>query len=550
MILQDELDIPSVRRTVVSRWRSLPRLSAAPRNVIVFACFFALVVVLQVASGAYRSEFGGYPDEPAHYVTSLMVHDYITGLDWFSPMRFAQDYYHHYPKVALGHWPPLFYVIQAVWMTLFSASRASVLLELALTTALLAYSVFLEAGRWFNATAGVLAGFLTICLPLVQTYSDEEMSETLLVLTCFWSAIYFARYIESERWQDSLGFGLFFSLAVLTKGSGWLLVLIPPVALLLTRKLQLLWRPSFWLSAAVVGALCVPWQVFSMRLVERGWAGGSSPSVSYTANALGEFLVLTVGILGPILSCVALIGIVRCVFTLAVRRRVDAGAAVMLALLLADWIFHSVVPAGVEDRKMIIAVPALVLFLFAGAYWLAELLPLGGNMLKWRRSLVAVSAALCFALQGFAVPQQRHYGYIETAQFITSDPQLRNATILVSSESGGEGMLVSEIAMHAPRPTDVIIRGTKALARVDWNASDYQSFFSTPEEVMQYFKQHNVQLAVIDTFPPDGVFLHDELVKKAIQKSGLFRLIGTFPKGVSAASGHIEVYRFTPLPNS
>ncbi len=257
MILDRELDLPSARRDPPARGQFDVSRPGGISNALVFALLLAVVLILQAASGAYHSEFNGYPDESAHYVTSLMVRQYITAPHPGAPVPFAQDYYAHYPKVAFGHWPPLLYVVQAVWMSLFSPARASLLLELALTTTLLAYSVFSQARRWFTRrsyrmAASVFAGLLIVCIPLIQTYTDEEMSETLLALMCFWSAIYFTRYLDSGRWQDNCLFGVFFALAVLTKGSGWLLTLLPAIALLLTRKLHLLLRPSFWLAALIV----------------------------------------------------------------------------------------------------------------------------------------------------------------------------------------------------------------------------------------------------------------------------------------------------------
>ena len=156
------------------------------------------------------------------------------------------------------------------------------------------------------------AALLTVCLPLVQTYSDEEMSETLLTLMCFWSVIYFARYIRSERSRDSSLFALFFSLAVLTKGNGWLLAAVPPISLLLTRRLALLLRKSFWLPVASIGAVCLPWQILTMGMAERGWEGGSHPNVAYTASALLEFVRLFPEILGPVLLGLMLVGIGAC----------------------------------------------------------------------------------------------------------------------------------------------------------------------------------------------------------------------------------------------
>src|SRR5947209_9185195 len=74
--------------------------------------FIALVLVLQWVGGAYRSEFAGYPDEGAHYITGVMMRDYVAVHKLVSFRQYAEDYYLHYPKVALGHWPPVFYTVE------------------------------------------------------------------------------------------------------------------------------------------------------------------------------------------------------------------------------------------------------------------------------------------------------------------------------------------------------------------------------------------------------------------------------------------------------
>ena len=542
MIVQNELAVPSRFENALSSRPALAR--TASNHLLWLAVFFALAVALQIASGAYAAEFGGYPDEPAHYVTSLMMREYVTGPNPLSPMQFAQQYYAHYPKVAFGHWPPLFYMVQALWMILFSPARVSVLLELAVTTAFLAYSVYSEARRWFGWTAGALAGLLTVCLPVVQRYTDEEMAEILLVLVCFWSAIYFARYLDSERWQDSLWFGVFFSLAVLTKGNGWLLAMVPPIALVLTRKLRLLFRPSFWVSALLVAIICVPWQLTTMHLAEEGWNGGSHPNMAYTISALGQFLLLFARLTGPFLALLILIGLAVEVFIPMFRRPVAAGPAVMAAFICAVWIFHSVVPAGVEDRKLIIAIPALILFLLAGGFWVARHLPLPHRIAHWRYAAVALVAAAFFFFETFSIPRETHFGYHEAAQFLTSTPQFRGNTILVASGSIGEGLLVSEIAMRQPRPVDTIIRATKALAKMNWNGSEYRSLYSTPEQLLSFLARKGVQLVVTDTWKGGDDLAHVLLLHRTIAESGRFLRVATFSPRDSSAQGEVDIYRF------
>src|SRR4051794_21668726 len=78
-------------------------------------CFLAVTVYLQFLAGAYHGEFGSEPDEAAHYVTGLFIHDYVKAGFPKHARQFADDYYNHYPKVAIGHWGPTFYLMQTAW---------------------------------------------------------------------------------------------------------------------------------------------------------------------------------------------------------------------------------------------------------------------------------------------------------------------------------------------------------------------------------------------------------------------------------------------------
>lgn len=546
MIVNTELHSIENRPSILQRWHVHLTLPALRLNVATFLVLFSLTILLQLASGAYHAEFGSYPDEPAHYVTSLMLREYLKAPDLLHPLHFAENYYSHYPKVAFGHWPPVFYIVQSVWMLLFSASRVSIRLEVAFTTALLAFSLYYEAKRFFGLAGARLGAVLLICLPLVQSCTDEEMSETLLTLFCFWSVVFFARYISSERWKDNIWFGIFLSLAVLTKGNGWLLCLVPPIALLLTRRLSLVLRPSFWISAVIVGFACLPWQLMTMGLAAEGWTGGTAPSMRYTLTALRGFAFIIVHVTGWALFVLVALGILRQIFQPLFRRQpVTPFSAVMLALIAATWIFHSLVPAGVEDRKMVIAAPALVVFLLAGGFWLADRLPLSGRSLVWRRALVAVVGGGLFAAETFAIPHDPQYGYVQAACFIHSHSEFHDAVILSSSNSTGEGLLVSEVAMLEPGPNVTIMRATKALARMNWDGSSYESLVSSPGDVLKLLSRDGIQFVVIDGRPFDKAFPHNKLLLEAIDSNpSHFQLLATCSGEDRSAT--VRIFRFSP----
>src|SRR5262245_40979357 len=62
--------------------------------------------------GSMSTDLGVYSDEPAHYVTGLMVLDFVKDGLGSSPLAFAEAFYNRFPKVALGNWPPGFYLLQ------------------------------------------------------------------------------------------------------------------------------------------------------------------------------------------------------------------------------------------------------------------------------------------------------------------------------------------------------------------------------------------------------------------------------------------------------
>ncbi len=503
-------------------------------NAALFVFLFAVTVLLQYLSGAFHSEFAGYPDESAHYVTGLMVRDFLVGLHYGEPMEFARNYYAHYPKVAFGHWPPLLYILEAFWMMLFSASRFSILMGFALLTTVTAWVIYVVVRNQFGGKAGAISALFYICLPITQVYSDEVMAESLLTLVSLGAVLYFAKYLESGCWQDSLWYGIFAALAILTKGSGWDLAIVPPVALLLTGRLALVRNPSFWLPAGVVIILCGPWQMLTMSMVQQGWQGGSSPSFAYTFAALHQFASVFVGLLGWGITPLLLLGIVVTVAIPYFHSKVVPFWAAMFASIFAAWIFHSIVPAGVEPRKLIIGIPAMILFLFAGGDWFAK-------RLRWNPGIIAATAAVVFVAQQFTIPRETHYGYLEAAEYLESQPNLQTSPILVSSEHDGEGMLISELAMRHSGPPWTVLRGTKVLAKTEWTAAVLENYYRTPRDLLRYLHQAKIGVLVIDTLHPQVIFEFQKTLRETVQAyPESFQLMGTF-KGQS--TGAVTVYR-------
>jgi predicted secreted protein len=153
--------VDGVIQPSVPRRASFSRIQARTLVLccIAFGLFFSAAFFLQQSAHAYRTEIGAEFDDASHYVTGLMVRDYIAQGFPSSPSAFAQSYYAHYPKVGLGHWPPVFYVAEALWMLMFGNSIASVLVLMAVITALIAATIFyLVMEEWQAPLAGLACG--------------------------------------------------------------------------------------------------------------------------------------------------------------------------------------------------------------------------------------------------------------------------------------------------------------------------------------------------------------------------------------------------------
>ncbi|MGH9876535.1 MAG: ArnT family glycosyltransferase, partial [Nitrososphaerales archaeon] len=347
--------------------RSVGRISVVRESASLLAIsllFFSGVVGLQWLSGAYQNEFGGDPDEAAHYVTGLMMRDYLTVAPLSSPMSFAQNYYLHYPKVALGHWPPLFYIVQTVWGLLFTSSRFSMLLLMALTTALLAATVCRVIRSEFGTRAGIAMGMLVIFLPMTQENSSLLMADMLFMLISFWAAICFGRYLDAMKARDAIGFGVFASLTILTKGNGLVLVLVPPVALLLSRRFHLVARASFWYPAGIVLLLCGPWYLSTRKMWQGITETGLSPRDTIEAISFYSWQLIKIGGVG--LSLLMVIGFFVQIIKPFRGKAVRGKWAAAGALLLSVWLFYCIEPSGNNNRYLLVVVPTLLMFFAAG----------------------------------------------------------------------------------------------------------------------------------------------------------------------------------------
>jgi hypothetical protein len=516
-----------------------------------------LAACLQWRTGAFAVEFGGHPDEAAHYVTGVMLRDYVAAGHFAHPRAFVEGYYAHYPKIGLLMWPPLFHITEAIWTLIFNASRTSALLLEAFLTALLATSIFSVVRRRYSPFMALAAGVLFVLVPLVQISTQTVMADGLVALLLFWAAICMIRYLERERTRDAVLFGVCAALAFATKPNGVALVLLPIFAILITRHFYLLKRPGLYYAAAIVLVFGVPWQVISYKLITPTM--GPQPHLTLLERL--QPALFYVRVLPPAfgwgLLPFFLVGLVVFLARLWRGDRSDMVLSGSLALLLSVLIFHCALRLY-ESRYMVSAIPPMILFTVAGFDWVARRIQIPSVPLAARSGVLAGIVFVLMVAQSFSVPHKPYWGFDQASQYLLAHKDYQGAGFLIVANASGEGAFIAEVVTHDSRPDHFVLRSTKVLVSTNWFGTSYERLYPTPEALRKFLDDAPISAVVLDMNPPDpsagapelDQYQLEQSVAQTVGSDPTWQLVDSFPHSGEGASA-IKVYiRNGPQPTS
>ena len=499
------------------------------KSAALFGGLLLLGLLLQWHAGAYQSDFGGHADEAAHVVTGLMVRDYLAGgiLKQPHPMRFAEDYYERFPKVAIGHYPPLFYLVEGVWLVPFRSGNA-VLFLMAVLSALTGWLTWRAGREFLPDPASVASAFIVVLLPLVRTYSAVVMADLLLVILCLAATMSLGRFLESPKWRDSLWFGIFAAAAILTKGSGLLLAFVPPIAIMLTGKFDILKNGRLWIAPVPVLLFAFPWILFTRHITAEGMT--TMPLAGYVSTAATFYGKALWRELGPGVLLILVLSIgYQLVKASREKRPLSPQPSVHIATLLALLVFFCVVPSGLDARYLLPAIPAVTLSLFA----------LRPPVLHW-----GVIVLVC--LFSLIRPVSKLYtGAADSIAAVAEVQDTGQASILVSSSPNGEGALIAAAALGDPDQFHMI-RASKELAQSDWLGRGYRDRFEDEASLAAHLNGGTIGFIIVDRNIPETQRLpyHDRLNQAIDAHPGIFRSIGRVVSRRKVYGGaEFEVFR-------
>jgi hypothetical protein len=481
----------------VNRRIGLPALVAA------IALLAALTVASQLRAGAYGGDLGA--DEASHYASGLMIHDYLRHGLGTSPEHFLIAWHSHYPLIGIGHWGPLYYVVEAAWMLLAGTTVGSALALSAVIVVATGMIVFVLAAKWVGVLTGMLTAAAFVISPIVQTESATVMLDVPIALLCLLAALAYAMWMRTLSWKPAVAFSLLAAAAMLVKGNAGCLALVPPLAVLISRRWDLLRRWTFWCPVPITGVLVVPWYLLTYGLVEAGFRYGFG--WTYIRDALRANFVFLLQGAGPGLLIAAVLGLLA-LFRGGPRR--DPALVVLGALLVAVCLFQTLVPAAIQARYLAPALPPLLVL----AAWLV-----GGLLARpfWRGAVVGL---LVLTLLPAALPAQPklRYGMVAAARAVWAAQPAAGPEVLIAADGAAEGAAVAALAADDPkRPSLFAIRGSRLLGGGGYNRADYLPRYATPRDAMAAIDAYRIPLVLLRTCDKGNEWAHVNQVREDVR---------------------------------
>jgi hypothetical protein len=475
---------------------------------------------IQLVGGAHTAEFDGHPDEAAHFMTGLMLRDFFVQWPLHHPISWVEQYYLHYPRVALGHWPPLFHLVEAIWWLFVPPSRPSVVLLLGFIGLTAAAAFYHLARELAHGVVAFLAACLLVVSPVFQDSVSLVMTDILTLLVAVLLVGALASFCRQQSEGAFLAAGTLCLACLMIKGTGVCLIPALFITPLLSGHASVLRSRYLWAAVVLLAAVGPGWYLlFNPSLATMAEWGGAGLGNQHNAGDVGQLagygaVALAVG--GFLL-------------TLRHRQPVAMASAAVLFSVLGSSFFLG---AMNEPRHWIMALPPLLLLSLVclRAAW-----ELGS---AFRVPATVVAAGLLLVLFPWQWRRQEPVGYQRIAPFIRYP-----ARLMVAGANGGEeGSWIVIGSVREPRPSSLFVRATKVLSRSGWSGDHYHLLATTPVAVEATLDRLGIEIVVLDAHHERAhVFPDFALLRETVSQNPAWRQC--------AAYGGLAVYqRRTPLP--
>lgn len=510
------------------------RLRSLPPALLWAPLLGLAALALSAATGGLSHSFLD-PDESAHYVNTLFIADWLRA-GCPSPMPFARDFYAHFPKLSIGHWPPGWYALLAPVFAVVRPSPFGAAILSAFAAGLPALLIVWALDRVGARRWGIVAAFAYLLLPLVSNEARYFRIDQPVALVAGLAAIAWFRATERPGLWRYLLFGALAAFATLTKGNGALAVLIPALDILMARRWRQLADWRLWVAAMATLLVVAPWYYVSFRISAGGFNYAPGPAYAWLSlKTDGAALYETMGLVGLLAALFgAVAGWQEPLFRPIVR--------LSIAVILATLLFQAAIPVALEDRYALPAIPWLVVLIAIGPLAAAERNPIGAIV----PTIVILAALVPCAVKLADQPPKPDIG----APAIAAKMQAAPGIWLIDGRAGGEGAIIAEAAYADDgRRAIWAARASQWLSTSDFMGRGYRPSVHSPAEARAVLDRLGVRGVVSIAEKGQLAYPHSAVLREAVEMPGFSAGDHPFPRGFGSNRIAAQKGPITPHPD-
>lgn len=479
-------------------------------------------------------------DETRHVMTGVYFRDLLHDMPLGHLRAYTVSYYLQYPALGLLVWPPLFYFIEGLLMSVFGTSLVVPKVLVVLYACLACAYLFLLVARTHGNEKAAVAVLVFALSPMVFQLSHYVMLEMPALSMTLAAIFYFVRYLDEDRRRDLLLAGLFSVLSALTRFDVFYLLPLFLILLVVRRRLNIVRRKEVWLVMCLAMLCVLPF--YLMTSASMGWLHFKSVTEqldpSQPAFLSLERLFFYPSRLPKQIGWLALMpAIVGIVYSVMSARRMKA--LLYFAIIVAVFICYT--PIGETDsRHTIYWIPAFAFFAAEGISLLSQ----------WLRQPKLYLPLAAFFILGmvwhvFSKPLPHVRGYEEAAQYVLANTKTSPFCLFQGHLNGA---FIYQVRRQDPNRHLWVLRTDKILFSFLVNAQvEYKQFTETDEAMLETIYKYDPEFILIDeTQTAETTFAENhvrDVINNHPERFHLEKIVPIESTDPGFPSGQIKIFR-------
>lgn len=484
-----------------------------PRRFNKTLVFVGVLVALGLvyALGYHQSEPFYNNDETRHVMTGVYFRDVLHDAPVSNLRGYTINYYLQYPALGLLVWPPFFYFIEGLLMSIFGTSLIVSKALVVLFAALACCYLFRLVCRTHDDSTATVAVLIFALAPLVFNLSHYVMLDVPTLALGLAATYHFILYLEEQRRRHLLLAALAAALSALTRFDAVYLIPLFLLLLISGRRLRLLWRKEVLIVAALALVIVAPFYAISASGI--GWMHFKFATETLNPNdpaflSLKRFFFYP-SLLPTQISWVALVpAAIGLAFGLTKAGR--AASAPYLAIIAATYLTFT--PLGeLESRHTIYWLPAFALCAATGLRVVA-------HQLRAPRLHLPLAALVLIGMAWTVLAKPRLYlrGYEEAARYVAANGQTSPYCFFLGRLNGN---FVYQLRRHDPARKLWVLRADKLLySVVAMPDAEHRQFAANDEEALGVIYKFDPEFLVVEQPPPPRHLTPDEQLRLSFEE--------------------------------